>query len=122
MLIVEDEMLIAVGIEQVALELGARMTRILRSPEALALIDRCDQTPDICVVDYRAASDDNRRIAEFFNGSTSKLIVVTTDSEPGTDTLYKAADAIVQKPFGDEDVRRAFYAAFGVPQGFNESG
>ena len=114
-LIIEDEMLIAVSVEQVAQELGARTTRVLRAHEAMELADRCAHLPDVCVVDYRSTNDEKRRIAQFVRGSPCKLILMTTDSQLEEDDLFSSADAILQKPFGDEEVCLAFQNALKGP-------
>lgn len=107
-LIVEDEMLIAVGIEQVAVEMGARTTKVMRVSEALAAMDQCGQAPDICVIDYRAADPSRRRLMDFLGSVSSKVIAMTTDSFFDNNEFFQVADAILKKPFGDDEVRRAF--------------
>lgn len=114
-LIVEDEMLIALNVEQVARDLGAAATRIVRAEGALSLARTCSVVPDICVVDFRSANGRKKSIAQALFSARTKVILMTTDSHSDDDDLYRVADAVVRKPFGDEELFAAFqYALTGA--------
>lgn len=110
-LIIEDELLIAVSIEQVALEMGASEVAILRRQEALRFVPGSDFTANIAIVDERTANQHLHAIVDLVVETEAVLIVMTTDSEPAGDGLLESAAALLRKPFGDEDIRRALYAA-----------
>lgn len=113
-LIIEDEMLIAMNVEQIAHDLGAREVLVLRVREALRHMLENVVSPDVCVVDYRSANGERRNVAEFFGSSAGKLIAMTTDGDPENDPLLANADAVLRKPFGNEEVTQAFRDAFGA--------
>lgn len=106
-LIIEDQMLIAINVEQVALDMGAADTRVVRADEAVRTPDVWSDKPDVCIIDYRAASGRGSRLAQLARKHDCKLIVMTTDSLDRDDELIVGADAILRKPFSDDDVRAA---------------
>ncbi|WP_306025256.1 hypothetical protein [Oceaniradius stylonematis] len=113
-LIIEDEMLIAMDVEQIANDLGARHVLVLRVREALRHMLENVVSPDVCFVDYRSADGERRSVAEFFGSTGGKLIVMTTDGDPEKDPLVANADAVLRKPFGAEEVGQAFRDALGA--------
>jgi DNA-binding NtrC family response regulator len=113
-LIIEDEMLIAMDVEQIANDLGARHVLVLRVREALRHMLENVVSPDVCFVDYRSADGERRSVAEFFGSTGGKLIVMTTDGDPEKDPLVANADAVLRKPFGAEEVGQAFRDALGT--------
>jgi DNA-binding NtrC family response regulator len=113
-IIVEDEMLIAMNVEQVAHDLGAHDVQVLRVRDALRHMLENVVSPDICIVDYRSANGERRDVAEFFSSSAGKLIVMTTDGDPDKDPLVANADAMLRKPFGNEEIAQAFRDALGA--------
>lgn len=106
-LIIEDELLIAMSVEQVALEMGAREVLIMRRREALRFVPGSAFRADIALVDYRTANENLHAIVDLVVETEAVLIVMTTDTRPACDGLVGSAAAVLRKPFGDDDIRRA---------------
>ncbi|WP_306117516.1 MULTISPECIES: hypothetical protein [unclassified Roseitalea] len=111
MLIIEDKLLIAMNIEQTALDLGAGKVTILRPAEALEFMPGADFAADIAVVDYRAADGRRRELLGLVADTGATLVIVTTDHEGMDDPLLDGARIILRKPFSDADLRDALVRA-----------
>lgn len=111
LLIIEDELLIAVSIEQVALEMGASEVAILRRQEALRFVPGSAFEADIAVVDKRTANQHLHAVVDLVVNTGALLVVTITDEETAGDGLLESAAALLHKPFGDDDIRRALTTA-----------
>ncbi|MEJ1157502.1 response regulator [Prosthecomicrobium sp. N25] len=98
-LVVEDEAIIAAGIEEILLELGARRVRVGRSP-ASVLLD--EEVPDLAVIDWRlrtgTAADLVPRLLEV---GTSVVIVTGAHPDDLGDVAARGIP-ILSKPFRDD--------------------
>lgn len=111
LLIIENELLIAMNVEQIALDLGASTVTIMRMREALEFVPSSEFVADIAVVDYLSAYDKRMEILELVSGIGAELLVMTTQTAAHDDDLLAPALEIVRKPFSEEEMRMALRGA-----------
>ncbi|ROT98479.1 response regulator [Histidinibacterium lentulum] len=100
-LIVEDEMLLAMDLEAVISGWGAEVLGPVPSiDKALALLS--DERPDVATLDMNLSGVSSRPLAEEFAARRIPFVVVSGYSE--ADAL---ANGFVKKPYDEGDLRRA---------------
>lgn len=105
-LVIEDEILIALDIERIVLSVGAKQCRIMRAIDAMN-VPELEQFPrDLIVIDHRSFhanwSHFSDLVAQFHS-----VIVLTTESDTARKLVSNPSTVIVSKPFADNDIIEA---------------
>ncbi len=110
-LVVEDEMLIALHIEDMVRELGFEVVGpAMRLAPALALAR--SESLDCAILDVNLAGSKSFPVADVLRARAVPFIFATGYGSKGLDDAYRGA-ATLQKPFRPQDLHRALHQALG---------
>jgi len=108
-LLVEDEMLVAMLLEELVIELGCKVVGpASRIDQALALAR--EAPVDVAVLDVNLDGQLTYPVAEALEARRIPFVFATGYGEDGLADRYKSA-ALLQKPFRPRDVARALAGA-----------
>jgi CheY-like chemotaxis protein len=111
-LVVEDEMLIALHIEDMVTELGFQVVGpAMRLAPALAMAR--SESLDCAVLDVNLANEKSFPVADALRERGIPFIFATGYGSKGLDDAYRGA-ATIQKPFRPQDLERAIHRALGA--------
>lgn len=102
-LIVEDEVLIALDVERIALECGANACQIVRGVHALSLSIEEVNANNVIIIDDRSFHEHSAvftLLVQSYGGS----VILTTTGEKQQQLAGNERISIVQKPFADADI------------------
>ena len=103
-LVVEDEMTIALSIEDMLVELGHQVIDLaMRLPQALELARAADF--DLAILDVNLDGRMSFPIAEALDDRGLPYIFVTGYGSAGVDPAYRKDAIVIQKPFDLTDLR-----------------
>lgn len=102
-LVVEDELLIALDVERIVLDCGAMACQIVRGVPALELFIDDHNASNIVIVDERSFHRDPSVFTALIE-SFGAAIVLTTSRERPQQLIGNARVSIVQKPFVSTDI------------------
>ncbi|MBZ9938655.1 response regulator [Mesorhizobium sp. BR1-1-16] len=105
LIIVEDEPIIAMMVEEMAIELGWRVEGLADSEAGAAALLNTSK-PDLALLDIHLGSDSGLRVAEICRGRGVPVVFMT--GYPETDIPPRCGDApILLKPFLPAELGRA---------------
>jgi CheY-like chemotaxis protein len=113
-LIVEDEFLIALDIQRLVEEAGARETVVATNLSDADGVMGSDRTIDLAIVDLRLGNEDAWPLVEDLKRLAIPL-VITSGLNPG-ELEVSGSVAIVPKPYSDEEFALALRSLLGVGQ------
>lgn len=111
-LIVEDELLIALDVERVVLDCGAAQCWLANKRDLAAHAPHAATPPDLLVIDYRTA-DNNWQQFDTLLALSTPVIVLSTDGKMESQPCEASRIIAVAKPFSDADLMDAFAHFFG---------
>ena len=98
-LIVEDQMLIALELEQILEDAGLNVVATLTSPrESLAFLS-ANELPDVAILDVNLGDDTSEQIAEFLTGRQVPFMFATGYGDGGGLAEIFAHIPVVRKPY-----------------------
>jgi DNA-binding response OmpR family regulator len=103
-LVVEDEMTIALSIEDMLIEMGHEVIDLaMRLPQGLALAKAADF--DIAILDVNLDGRMSFPIADVLNDRGVPYLFVTGYGSAGIDSAYRDGTIVIKKPFDLADLR-----------------
>lgn len=105
-LIVEDEVLIALDVERIVLACGANACQIVRGAHARNLPIVEGNSNHVIIVDHRSFNEVTTDLALLVESYGSAIVLTTTGEKP-KDLAANQRISIVQKPFADADILKA---------------
>lgn len=104
MLVVEDELPVALAFEEMLRDIGHRVIEHARTVgEALAALRR--KRPDAVVLDVNLAGEPAYRVADFLTKEGIPFVVATAYAPPSLPAAFDSA-LILRKPFAHADLKR----------------
>lgn len=104
-LVVEDEMMIAMMIEDILAELGHEVAGVaMRLPQALELAKGVDA--DVAILDINLDGRKSFPAAQVLRDRGIKIIFASGYGSPGLEAPF-TEDVIIKKPFETSDIRTA---------------
>lgn len=104
-LVVEDEMMIAMMIEDILAELGHEVAGVaMRLPQALELAK--DVTADVAILDINLDGRKSFPAAQLLRDRGIKIIFASGYGSPGLEAPF-TNEVIIKKPFETSDIRSA---------------
>jgi CheY-like chemotaxis protein len=108
-LVVEDEMMIAMLLEDMLADLGHHVAGVaMRLPQALEMAKTADA--DIAILDINLDGRRSFPVAEILRERGVKIIFASGYGSPGLEAPF-LNEVVVKKPFEAKDIRTAFARA-----------
>ena len=104
-LVVEDNMIIALDTQDMLLELGVRRVSIAASVKR-ALETIADDRPELALLDYNLGNETSDAVAERLTAEGIPYWFVTGYGDAIREAAADRSLGIVQKPFSEEDLAR----------------
>lgn len=104
MLVVEDELTVALTFEEMLRDIGHTVLERARTvTEALAALKRV--RPDAVLLDVNLAGEPAYRVADFLKKESIPFVVATAYAPPSLPTAFDSA-LILRKPFAQAELKR----------------
>ena len=105
-LIVEDNMIIALDTEDSLIEMGVASVRVENTVNgALKAIE--ERKPDFAIVDYNLGSESSRPVAQELAARGVRFVLATGYSELASDLEALGASGLIRKPYGTAELEHA---------------
>lgn len=105
-LIVEDNMIIALDTEDSLIEMGVETVRVESTVNgALSAIE--ERVPDFAIVDYNLGSESSRPVAQELAARGVRFVLATGYSELSSDLETLGASGLIRKPYGTAELEHA---------------
>ncbi|MEM1053721.1 MAG: HWE histidine kinase domain-containing protein, partial [Pseudomonadota bacterium] len=107
-LLVEDNMIIALDTEDGLMEAGVKSVSVESSVTgALAAIEK--RPPDFAIVDFNLGSESSSKVAEELTRRGIRFVLATGYSELNSDLEALGAEGLMRKPYGTGDIEQALF-------------
>lgn len=117
-MIVEDEMLIALHIEDTLGQLGHRVVTATTKAEAERLLDT--REVELAIVDYKVTDGNTETLMERLQKAGIPFIVCSGISEEGESRSVSSAAQFLSKPFSSDSLIDAVSALLGIEKATND--
>jgi CheY-like chemotaxis protein len=108
-LVVEDNMIIALDTEDTLLELGVKSVQV-ESTVAGALAAIEEREPDFAIVDFNLGVESSAPVGEELARRGVRYFLATGYSELSSDLADLGASGLVRKPYGADELEQALFA------------
>ena len=108
-LVVEDNMIIALDTEDCLLSMGVRSVKV-ESTVSGALEAIAERTPDFAIVDFNLGVESSIPVAEELARRGVRFVLATGYSELSSDLEDLGASGLVRKPYGADEIEQALLA------------
>ncbi|MEE4201690.1 HWE histidine kinase domain-containing protein [Erythrobacter sp.] len=105
-MVVEDNMIIALDTEDILLELGVAKVRV-ESTVAGALDAIAEGQPDFAIVDFNLGTESSLPVAEELAKRGVRFVLASGYSELARDLDEYGAEALIRKPYGSDEIENA---------------